>query len=109
MEGEQKEAWAKIHAMLEANLKTCHFNWKKKTLVIADAASKLGIGAVLAQVNADGTRSLIACCSRALGDSETRYSATEAELLAVVYAFRKFHLYLTQLSSWLVRGINETI
>ena len=79
---------------MTANLQTCHFDRQKKSIVITDAASKCGLGGILAQVNADGTRSLIACCSRALTDVETRYSATESEMLAVVWAFKKFHLYL---------------
>ena len=81
---EQEQAWSKIHEILTVNLRTCHFDRKKTSIVITDAASKIGLGRILAQVNSDGTRSLIACCSRTLTDCETRYSATEAELLAVV-------------------------
>ena len=91
---EQQQAWERIHEILTVNLQTCHFDRSKKSIVITDAASKCGLGGILAQVNADGTRSLIACCSRALTDVETRYSASESEMLAVVYAFKKFHLYL---------------
>ena len=104
---EQEQAWLKIHAMLESNLQTCHFDRKKTSIVITDAASKLGLGGVLAQVNPDGTRSLIACCSRSLTHCETRYSATEAEMLAVVYAFKKFHVYLAGAKPGMVQVFSD--
>ena len=65
---EQQLAWTRIHEILAVNLQTCHFDRQKKSIVITDAASKVGLGGILAQINADGTRSLIACCSRSLTD-----------------------------------------
>ena len=53
---EQQQAWKRIHTILTTNLQTCHFDRQKKSIVITDAASKCGLGGILAQVNADGTR-----------------------------------------------------
>ncbi|XP_046746420.1 uncharacterized protein K02A2.6-like [Diprion similis] len=63
-----------------------------KTQVIADA-SPVGLGAVLIQIQKDGPR-VIKYVSKALSDVEKRYSQTEKEALALVWACEKFHLYL---------------
>ena len=65
-----------------------YFNPEKNTEVIVDA-SLTGLGALLVQ---DGK--VISYGSRALSDVESRYSQTEREMLAVVWASEHFHLYL---------------
>lgn len=57
-------------------------------------ASNTAIGAVLAQQDEQGNDYPIAYLSRALHEPEMRYSVTERECLAVVWAVRKFHDYL---------------
>ena len=52
-----------------------------------------GIGAVLYQIIKGETRH-IAFMARALSKSERNYSTTKRELLAIVFAFTKFHKYL---------------
>ena len=59
-----------------------------KPVVITCDASKSGLGAALLQENKP-----IAYASRALSDAEKRYAQIKKELLAVVFAFRKFHQY----------------
>ena len=64
----------------------------KKTRVIADA-SPVGLGAVLVQEQEDGPR-IIAYANRSLSDVERRYSQTEKEALALVWACEKLHPYI---------------
>lgn len=57
-------------------------------------ASKVGISAILSQRNESGEISLISAASRVLTEVERRYSVCEQELLAVVYAVKKFRIYI---------------
>ena len=52
-------------------------------------ASPVGLGGLLAQ---DGK--VISYASRALSDVASRYSQTEREMLAIMWALEHFHLYL---------------
>jgi len=49
---------------------------------------------VLTQLDADNKEHVIAYASRGLTDYERKYSATEIECLAVVWAIKYFHPYL---------------
>ena len=59
-------------------------------------ASPVGLGAILSQSshNNEGNDSIIAYASRALIPVEQRYSQTEREALAILWACEHFHLYL---------------
>ncbi|RUS85862.1 hypothetical protein EGW08_006346 [Elysia chlorotica] len=65
-----------------------YFNPKIHTEILVDA-SPCGLGAMLTQQGR-----VICYASRALTDTEARYSQTEREMLAVVYGVEKFHIYL---------------
>lgn len=88
--------WTEIHEKTFQNLKDilsdkttiAYFDPNKPTEVIVDA-SPVGLGAVLTQCN-----KVIAYASRALTTVESRYSQTEREALAVVWACEHLNTYL---------------
>ena len=57
-------------------------------------ASYVGLGAVLTQFDSSGHEHVISYASRSLSDREKKYSATEKEALAVVFATDHFRAYL---------------
>jgi hypothetical protein len=58
-----------------------------------DASAK-AIGAVLLQKDQEGRTNIVSTASRALVPAERRYTTCEQELLAIVYALRKFKIYI---------------
>lgn len=66
-----------------------------KEFIVATDASDHGLGAVLYQLGEDGsTPSYISFQATSLKPAEKNYSATKRELLAVVFALKRFHAYL---------------
>ncbi|CAB4012866.1 Hypothetical predicted protein, partial [Paramuricea clavata] len=65
----------------------------KETTLTVDA-SLVGLGAILSQIQEDGTIRNISYASRTLTPTERCYSQTEKEALAVVWGCKCFHLYL---------------
>ena len=68
-------------------------NWSQ-TFIIDIDASDFGIGAVLSQVDHEGTEHVIAYGSRVLSKAESNYCVTCKELLAVVTFVQHFRQYL---------------
>ncbi|XP_076065392.1 3-oxo-5-alpha-steroid 4-dehydrogenase 1-like isoform X1 [Oratosquilla oratoria] len=64
-----------------------------KTFIIFCDASKVAVGAMLAQEK-DGVMRPISFMSQVLKDYQTRYSTIEKEALALVLALKKFHVFL---------------
>jgi len=73
------------------------FDPRRQTCLETDAARTKGLGYVLRQLTPEGTWKLIEAGSRFLTDAETRYSMVELELLAVVWATKKCHIYISGL------------
>ncbi|XP_061195212.1 uncharacterized protein K02A2.6-like [Saccostrea echinata] len=69
-----------------------YYDKSAPTKVIADA-SPVGLGAVLVQEQS-GEHRVLSYASRSLSDTERRYSQTEKEALALVWACERFHVYL---------------
>ena len=67
-------------------------DFKQPFIVACDASTK-AIGAVLSQLR-DGEERPVAYCSRQLNSAESKYSVTELELLAFLFAVKQFRCYL---------------
>ena len=65
----------------------------RKTYFLQTDASDSGIGAVLMQKH-DGKLFPVCYASKKLSSAERNYSTIEKECLAIVWGFKKFHLYL---------------
>ena len=65
----------------------------KKPFIIQGHASSHALASVLLQTIENQLRS-VAFASRKLTDTEVRYSATERELLAIVYAYNQFYSHV---------------
>ena len=70
-------------AMFDPTLPTC----------VTTDASDVGLGAVLSQLHDDGER-IVSCASSTLTAAQRRYSVTEREALACVWAVERWHKYL---------------
>nr|GEU91507.1 hypothetical protein [Tanacetum cinerariifolium] len=67
-------------------------NWDQPFELMCDA-SDYAVGAVLGQIIEKNFRP-IHYASKTMNQAEANYTTTEKEMLAVVYAFKKFHSYL---------------
>ena len=88
----QQEAFRTIKDTLRQNICLSFYNPKDKCKLITDA-SDYGLGAVLLQT-IDNEDRPIAFASRSLTELEKKYTTTEKECLALVFAVQKFHTYL---------------
>ena len=94
--------WTTVHKNAFDNLKAAltsapfmaYFDIHKETFVVVDA-SPVGVSAILSQKSPNVANSkVIAYTSRALSPVETRYSQTEREALAIVWAVEHVHMFL---------------
>ena len=89
---DQREAFKALKESLASAETLAYYDKDAKTKVIADA-SPVGLGAVLAQEQ-NGQWRPVYYASRSLTAVERRYSQTEREALALVWACERFHVYL---------------
>ena len=87
-----QKAFDSVKSILTIDCVMSHFDPLAETQLKVDA-SPFGLGAVLLQGSGDDVRP-IAYASCTLTDVERRYSQTEREALAVVWACERFHIYL---------------
>ena len=83
-----EKTFERLKEILSDKTTIAYFNPSEATEVIVDA-SPVGLGAVLTQKN-----KVVAYASRALTAVESRYSQTEREALAVVWACEHLNAYL---------------
>lgn len=89
---EAEAAWISLKTLLTSTpVMTCP-DYTKPFVIQCDASST-GVGAVLCQKVADVDQP-VAYLSRKLNDTEAKYSASERELLSVVFAIEKFRPYI---------------
>ncbi|EIE92710.1 hypothetical protein RO3G_17422 [Rhizopus delemar RA 99-880] len=89
---EQESAFEKIKSLL-SSAPLLHHPDLEQPFYVATDASNYSIGAVLYQVIQNETR-YIGFMARSLSTSEKNYSTTKRELLAVIFALKKFHPFL---------------
>ena len=86
---EHEEAFENLKSKITSDPVLQYFNPAVPIVIQCDASSKVGLGCCLLQ------RNLPVCyASRALTETETRYSIMELELLAILFAVKKFHQYI---------------
>ena len=78
---------------LVQNSTLAYYDSEASTKVVADA-SPVSLGAVLLQSKVKGDWRPVSYASRSLSNTERRYSQTEKEALALVWATERFHMYL---------------
>ena len=90
----QEQSFNRIKRMLTSDTVMAYFDSNKETELTTDA-SPSRLSAILTQKSpGQDDRIIVAYASRALSDVEQRYSQTEREALAIVWAIEKLHLYL---------------
>ena len=89
----QEVAFQRSKGLLQSADVLVHYN-PTKPLVVACDASPYGLGAVLAHVMPDGFERPASFASCTLTPAEKNYSQLDREALAVVFATKKFHLFL---------------
>ena len=83
-----------VKAALMSETVMAYFDKTKQTELITDA-SLFGLSAILTQKGSGSVdRKVVAYISRSLSDVERRYSQTEREALAIVWAVERLHVYL---------------
>ena len=70
-----------------------HLDFSKPFILFTDA-SKLGLGAVLSQLDDNNKEHVISYTSRGLHSSEENYDVMKLECLAMYWAIKHFHQYL---------------
>ena len=89
-----QEAFEKVTNALSSEPCMAYFDKDKETFVIVDA-SPVGVSGILAQKPRHSeNHKVVAYASRTLTNVEQRYSQTEKEALAIVWAVEHFHLFL---------------
>ena len=95
---EQEASFQELKQQLTSAPVLAYFDKEAHTRVIADA-SPVGLGAVLVQEK-NGVGRAVCYASRSLSSVERRYSQTEKEALALVWACERFYLYLYGLQTF---------
>lgn len=88
----QQRAFEELKRRITNTGTLAYFDSDCQTRIVADA-SPVGLGAVLTQLQ-NGEWRVVSYASRSLTDVERRYSQTEREALALVWACERFNMYV---------------
>ena len=92
--GKHEESFGHLRRALSNAPTLAYFDTMKDTALLVDA-SPVGLAAILVQQTPNSTKvQTVGYASRALTSVEQRYSQTEREALAVVWACEHFHIYV---------------
>ena len=89
---EQENSFQKLKQQISRTPVLTYFDKEARTGIIADT-SPVGLGSVLVQETNRESRA-VGYAFRTLNQVERRYSDTEKEALALVWACERFHLYV---------------
>ena len=90
---EQQKAWENLRNKLSSDTVLTLYDPKLPLKLDTDASSH-GLGAVISHVMPDGTERPVEYISRTLTAAERNYSQIDKEATAIVWAIKRFHLYL---------------
>lgn len=96
-----QQSFKKLKESLASLATLSYFDPHRRTRLIADA-SPVALGAVLLQFCQQGNPYVVSFASKSLSNVERRYSQTEKESLALVWAVERFYYYLSGLEFELV-------
>ena len=85
---EQQAAFEKLKQMLTEDATMAYYDPRKGSEIIVDA-SPVGLGAIFAQ-----NGRAVSYASKALTDTDSRYSQTERETLGVLWACEHYDMYV---------------
>ena len=85
---EQQTAFEKLKAALSSETVMTYFNPNRETEIIVDA-SPVGLSGIMLQEG-----KVVCYASKSLTETEKRYSQTEKENLAIVWAIEHWHIFL---------------
>ena len=95
--GEKEEqTFQQSKYMLNSSNLLIHYD-PEKPMVIACDASPYGLGAVLSHIMPDKSERPIMFTSRTLTNAERNYSQIEKEVLAIIFAIKKFSIFMDEL------------
>ena len=90
---EQQNAFETLKQCLISSEVIAYYNQEAETQLIVGGSS-YGLGAILNQKQSNGEFKPVAYASRTLNPVERRYSQTERESLAILWAIQRFKVYL---------------
>lgn len=90
---EHDKAFQTIKKCLASDQVLAHFNADANVILTVDA-SPCGLGAILSQIEADGSERPVSFASRTLNAAEKRYSQIQKEATAIIFGVRRYHQYL---------------
>ncbi|KAI5720243.1 hypothetical protein M8J77_003912 [Diaphorina citri] len=96
-----KDAFSKIQMLSRPD-------FSGTTFYLQTDASEVGLGAVLFQYAEDNSKRVISFASAKLSPTESRYSSNERECLAVVWAIKKYRIYLED-QPFVLRTDNQSL